>query len=171
MSETFLFVKAIDAFRSWNVFVFKQLYYIYITRNAWADVQLRIFKSRNLPVATLSIWSWSFNKVRNWSFESDWSVSHPDKWMVQSVRHFLSISGTWSIHDIVWVKGCFQGRKPHISISSFAGRTLLLPMGRLPSRLVVDTLVKGLRLAAQQGEIVAGVEPCHTDSFLVLKVS
>ena len=50
--------------------------------------------------------------------------------------------------------------KSHVLITSysyektwpeFAGRTLLLPMGRLPSTSVAESLVKGLRLAAQQG--------------------
>eukprot|EP00435_Cladocopium_sp_Y103_P035121 s480_g9.t1 len=39
----------------------------------------------------------------------------------------------------------------HLKLELQAGRTLLLPMGRLPSTSVAETLVKGLRLAAQQG--------------------
>ena len=37
-------------------------------------------------------------------------------------------------------------------LQQFTGRTLLLPMGRLPSTSVAESLVKGLRLAAQQGD-------------------
>lgn len=33
------------------------------------------------------------------------------------------------------------------------GRTLLLPMARLPSSTVAQTLVKGLQVASQQGAI------------------
>jgi hypothetical protein len=37
-------------------------------------------------------------------------------------------------------------------LQQFTGRTLLLPMGRLPSTSVAESLVKGLRLAARQGD-------------------
>ena len=41
----------------------------------------------------------------------------------------------------------------HLGLDGTPGRTLLLPMARLPSSTVAQTLVKGLQVASQQGAI------------------
>lgn len=106
------------------------------------ETAVRLFSQILKPINTAVS---HFDGLQNYMTGS--SQEHVDPEVLRkAVKHMVKFSEIRDIQDSQSSTGDF-----HLKLELQAGRTLLLPMGRLPSTSVAESLVKGLRLAAQQG--------------------
>lgn len=106
------------------------------------ETAVRLFSQILKPINTAVS---HFDGLQNYMTGSSQERVDPEV-LRKAVKHVVKFSEIRDIQDSQSSTG-----DVHLKLELQGGRTLLLPMGRLPSTSVAESLVKGLRLAAQQG--------------------